>query len=313
MVKPSLHIDNSKLDKKSPTCTPSHLTLRHTPTPPPKHTPTPPLVSPSHTPPNSHPQVDSTTSGDVPMSPKLVPYGPDLSSDHVTSTLGQTTPSPNTSLTFHFNSSRKHSKKRKKKKNRKHSDIELYESDSSHHGNGTDDIISSKKREKGCKKRDKTPLSRNKEHKSRHRKRSVSPELSWKRYRSRSRSYSPVRKSSQTHTSPTPHRHAHTHTPHRHRHHSHRGSERGLHSHKERRYSTGEVGSKVNEEFRVKRKRHRHHDRGQSSDCYQSGDDPDNKRHKQQGTHCTGLFYCVVIFFVHPHTPTPPTLSQVLS
>lgn len=74
----------------------------------------------------SSPQVDSTTSGDVIVSPPGNVYGPDLPSDHVTSTLGVDSLFPNSSkpVSFKFGSSSKHSKKHKKKKYREHSELE---------------------------------------------------------------------------------------------------------------------------------------------------------------------------------------------
>ena len=74
----------------------------------------------------SSPLVDSTTSGDVIVSPPGNVYGPDLPSDHVTSTLGLEPFSPKSTnpVTFEFGSSSKHSKKHKKKRYRKHSELE---------------------------------------------------------------------------------------------------------------------------------------------------------------------------------------------
>ncbi len=246
LVRPSPHIDDSKTEKKidpPPTIesTPSRLTLKHTPTPPLKHTLTPPHISTNHTLPNSSPQVDSTTSGDVLTSPKLIPYGPDLSSDHVTSTLGQNTPSPKSNSKFKFTSSLKRSKKNKKKRYRKRSQSV----EESNHENSSDEVTSSKRRESengGHKKRDKI---RNKEHKH-----SVSKSPSREgvessrkhdRRQSRSRSRTPRRRISHPHTAPAVHRR---------RYHSYRDIEKVKRSrsrslHREKLYSSGSSGEIV--------------------------------------------------------------------
>ena len=302
LVRPSPHIDDSKTEKKidpPPTIesTPSRLTLKHTPTPPLKHTLTPPHISTNHTLPNSSPQVDSTTSGDVLTSPKLIPYGPDLSSDHVTSTLGQNTPSPKSNSKFKFTSSLKRSKKNKKKRYRKRSQSV----EESNHENSSDEVTSSKRRESengGHKKRDKI---RNKEHKKHSVSKSPSREgvessRKHDRRQSRSRSRTPRRRISHPHTAPAVHRR---------RYHSYRDIEKVKRSrsrslHREKLYSSGSSGEIVkghdsgservkahdsggervkeqhgDEERRLKKKRKKYHSDDKS---------PERKRHKSESS-----------------------------